>query len=220
MNSVEPLLEGFRRFQQDYFSPEQNLYESLRHGQHPATLVIGCCDSRVHPPALMSSQPGEMFVVRNVANLVPPYNAGNQHASVAAALEFAVLSLNVERIIVMGHAGCGGIRALMQRSTPADSALTRWLDIAAPARDFVYRNHSHEDEPQRLRRCEQAAIMVSLDNLLSYPWLAQKVQAGELVLDGWYFDLNDGALWGYDATGKAFIPLVCPLQPRQQASAA
>lgn len=214
MNSVEPLLEGFRRFQQNYFSTEQNLYESLRHGQQPATLVIGCCDSRVHPPALMSSQPGEMFVVRNVANLVPPYDAANQHASVAAALEFAVLSLNVERIIVMGHAGCGGIRALMQRSTAVDSALSRWLDIAAPARDFVYRQHAGESEAQQIRRCEQASIMVSLNNLLSYPWIAERVDRGQLVLDGWYFDLHDGALWGYDAASKAFIALVCPLHSR------
>ena len=211
MPLADPLLEGFRRFQQQYFSPDNDLFAALRHGQHPVTLVIACCDSRVHPPALMGSQPGEMFVIRNVANLVPPCSPDNQHASVAAALEFAVLNLQVARIIVMGHAGCGGIRALMQRSTPQDSALTRWLDIAAPARELVYRHHAAEDEGTRLRRCEQAGILVSLNNLLTYPWLADKVKAGEVALDGWYFDLNDGTLWGLDAPSNQFVPLVCPL---------
>ncbi|GHD74747.1 carbonic anhydrase [Vogesella fluminis] len=211
MPLADPLLEGFRRFQQQYFSPENDLFAALRHGQRPVTLVIACCDSRVHPPALMGSQPGEMFVIRNVANLVPPHSPDNQHASVAAALEFAVLSLQVARIIVMGHAGCGGIRALMLRSTPQDSALTHWLNIAAPARELVYRHHAAEDEASRLRRCEQAGILVSLNNLLTYPWLADKVKAGEVTLDGWYFDLNDGTLWGLDAPSNQFIPLVCPL---------
>ena len=207
----DPLLQGFRRFQQQYFSASNPVYASLCQGQHPVTLVIACCDSRVHPPALMGSQPGEMFVIRNVANLVPPYSPHNEHASVAAALEFAVLSLNVGRIIVMGHSGCGGIQALLRRSTPADSALTRWLAIAEPARELTYRHHAGASAAVQARQCEQAAILVSLNNLLGYPWLADRVKAGQLLLDGWYFDMHEGALWGLDADSHRFVPLVCPL---------
>ena len=207
----DPLLQGFRRFQQQYFSADNPVYASLCQGQHPVTLVIACCDSRVHPPALMGSQPGEMFVIRNVANLVPPYSPHNEHASVAAAQEFAVLSLNVGRIIVMGHSGCGGIQALLRRSTPADSALTRWLAIAEPARELTYRHHAGASAAVQARQCEQAAILVSLNNLLGYPWLADRVKAGQLLLDGWYFDMHEGALWGLDADSHRFVPLVCPL---------
>lgn len=208
----DPLLQGFRRFQAEYFSADSELFVQLQQGQHPVSLVIACCDSRVHPPALMGSQLGEMFVIRNVANLVPPYSADNPHASVAAALEFAVLTLQVQRIIVMGHAGCGGIRALMTGRTPVDSALNRWLNIAAPARDAVLRYHAAASEAERLRQCEQASILVSLEHLLSYPWLAERVRSGQIVLDGWYFDLHDGTLWGFDTRTGQFVPLVCPLE--------
>lgn len=211
MHSIEPLLEGFRRFQAEYFAPDQHLFEQLRDGQHPTTLVIGCCDSRVHPATLTGSRPGEMFIVRNVANLVPPHAPDNPHASVAAALEFAVLNLNVERIIVMGHSGCGGIRALMQQSTTPGSALQRWLAIADPARRFVNIRHHDKDDRQRIRLAEEASILVSLDNLMTYPWLVERVQTGQLTLDGWYFDITEGALWGYDEAHHAFVPLVCPL---------
>jgi carbonic anhydrase len=208
---VDPLLQGFRRFQSEYFG-EDTPYRELAHGQQPGTLVIGCCDSRVHPPQLVGAAPGEVFVLRNVANLVPPYDPDSAHASVAASLEFAVLSLKVQRIVVLGHSGCGGIRALMQDDAPADSALARWLAIAAPARAFVVRHHAERDEAAQLTVCEKAAILVSIEHLLSYPWILEAVEAGRLRLDGWYFDMRDGALWGYDPKLRRFIPLVCPLE--------
>lgn len=211
MQNADPLLEGFRRFQSRYFGEGGGLFDELRHGQKPGTLVIGCCDSRVHPATITGSEPGEIFIVRNVANLVPPNTPSMPHASVAAALEFAVLNLEVSRIVVMGHSGCGGIRALLARSTAPDSALTRWLSIAEPARRFVEQHHAHDAEPDQQRIAEKAGILVSLDNLLSYPWLAERVETGQLALDGWYFDMNEGALWGYDAGSRAFVPLVCPL---------
>lgn len=218
MRSVDPLLQGFRRFQARYFGRRDSIFEALRHGQKPATLVIGCCDSRVHPALLTGTEPGELFVVRNVANLVPPHDPDNAHASVAAALEFAVLSLGIERIIVLGHSGCGGIRALLTRCTAPGSALTRWLDIAIPARQFVERHHAHETESVRLNLCEKGGILVSLENLLSYPWVRERVEARTLALDGWYFDLQEGALWGYDGEARRFLPLVCPLPVRSAVS--
>ena len=210
----DPLLQGFQRFQQHYFTADNPLYLQLHRGQHPLTLVIACCDSRVHPPTLMGSEPGEMFVIRNVANLVPPYHSRNEHASVAAALEFAVLNLRVRRIIILGHSGCGGIQALMQGNTPANSALTHWLSIAMPAREQICQKHTHDSDAIKNRQCEQAAILVSLNNLLSYPWLAQRAKEGLLQLDGWYFDMHDGALWGLNSEQKKFIPLVEGIQIR------
>lgn len=142
----DPLIEGFVRYQQQYFVDDVSLYQVLKDGQKPTTLVIGCCDSRVHPPALLGTAPGDMFVVRNVANLVPPYDADNQHASVAAALEFAVNVLQVKRVMVLGHKNCGGIRSLVdapaQSTTKPQSALAKWLSIAETARDAAQRIHA------------------------------------------------------------------------------
>lgn len=210
-HSVDHLLEGFKRFQSQHFGAAGGVFESLRDGQHPSTLVIGCCDSRVHPPMLMDTAPGEVFTVRNVANLVPPNSPDNPHASVAAALEFAVLGLQVQHVIVMGHSGCGGIRALVQRSCQPGSALDQWLRIAEPARRFVCTHHAGVSPAKQLELAERAAVLVSLENLLSYPWLAVRVQQGLVHLHGWYFDLHTGSLWGYDTDARQFVPLVCPL---------
>ncbi|MEJ3958791.1 carbonic anhydrase [Brachymonas sp. G13] len=208
--SVDHLVEGFKRFQHNYFG-SSSVFDTLREGQRPSTLIIGCCDSRVHPPMLTDTAPGEVFTVRNVANLVPPCEPDNPHASVAAALEFAVLALEVEHVIVMGHSACGGIRALMNRTAIADSALGKWLAVAEPARQHVCLHHADASAQEQQKLAEQAAILVSLNNLLSYPWVADRVAEGSLVLHGWYFDLREGALWGYDAEQHAFTALVCPL---------
>ena len=209
--AIDHLLEGFKRFQHHYFAGSGHVFERLREGQHPSTLVIGCCDSRVHPPMLMDTAPGEVFTVRNVANLVPPNRPDNPHASVAAALEFAVCNLQVEHVIVLGHSGCGGIRALMQRDYARDSALGQWLHLAEPARRFVCTHHADASAAEQLALAEKASVLVSLENLLSYPWLAERVARGTLELHGWYFDLHSGALWGYDTAARQFVPLVCPL---------
>ena len=216
-HSIDHLLEGFKRFQHQHFGDDGGIFDTLRDGQHPSTLVIGCCDSRVHPPMLMDSAPGEVFTVRNVANLVPPNEPDNPHASVAAALEFAVLSLEVQHVIVLGHSSCGGIRALMQRSTLPDSALGRWLRIAEPARRFVCTHHAGVSQEKQLALAERAAVLVSLENLLSYPWVAERVQQCTLTLHGWYFDMHSGSLWGYDTDARQFLPLVCPLERAREA---
>lgn len=211
MTMTDRLLEGFARYQAQYFGSENDLYESLKRGQKPTTLVIGCCDSRVHPPSLLGTEPGEMFVVRNVANLVPPYNEANQHASVAAALEFAVQVLQVKRVIVLGHKGCGGIRGLMDQSAISGSALDKWLGIAETARQAALTIFRKNPERDPYEVCEQTAILVSLNNLLSYPWLAEKVAQDEVQLDGWYFDMQSGSLVGYDSDQHQFVQLVAPL---------
>lgn len=209
MPDIGKFISGFKRFQDNYFGRDRDLYESLKHGQFPRALVVACCDSRVDPAILTGSEPGEIFVVRNVANLVPPREYGGGYHGVSAALEFAVCHLGIEHIIVLGHSQCGGIRALMRGSGNCENAeyVSKWVQIAAPARDKVLRELPRQDFEVQLRACEQGAILQSLENLLSFPWVAQRVSSGDLTAHGWYFDLEHGELLGYDPTLKAFTPL-------------
>lgn len=152
-----------------------------------------------------------MFVVRNVANLVPPFDPNSEHASVAAALEFAVQVLQVKRVIVLGHKGCGGIRGLMDDSAPNGSSLAKWLDIAQTAKQAAVTAFRKNPQRDAYEICEQMALLVSLSNLLSYPWLAEKVAEGAVQVDGWYFDMRSGSLSGYDSDRGEFVSLVPPL---------
>lgn len=223
MHHIEHLLKGFESFQQRYFDDEPGLFDTLRTGQRPPTLLIGCSDSRVDPGLLLGCDPGELFTVRNIGNLVPPCTGrheGSLHG-VSAAIQFAVQHLRVTRIIVMGHGGCGGIRALLAQPAdagdhaPDDSGdpdyLGAWVRIAAPARRQVDETLATASAAQRERACEQAAILVSLRNLQTFPFVRRALEAGTLTLHGWYFDLQAGALLAYSQRADSFLPLVCPL---------
>ncbi len=228
MHDIERLLKGFKRFQQRYFDAEPALFDDLRRGQHPGTLLIGCSDSRVDPGLLLGCRPGDLFTVRNVANLVPrcdadPCGAGSVHG-VSAAIQFAVEQLKVARIIVMGHAGCGGIRALMacpceDESRPAHVGpdeqtdfIGPWMHIAMAARNEVERSLPDADPAQRQRACEQAAVLISLRNLQTFPFVRHAMENGLLTLHGWYFDLEAGALLAYSERADDFLPMVCSIQ--------
>ena len=153
MDDIQRFLTGFRVFQKDYFGPQSDHFEPLKHGQSPKTMIIGCSDSRVDPALLTNSAPGDIFMVRNVANLVPPFESdGGQHG-VSAALEFAVTILEVEHIIVLGHSQCGGINALMNGNCEArgGSFISRWMSIAAPARDRIRTELAEKDAAHLLR---------------------------------------------------------------------
>lgn len=208
MKDIAKFIAGFERFQDKYFGHDRKLFDRLRHAQRPRTMVIACCDSRVDPAILTGAAPGEMFVVRNVANLVPPYDLGGNFASVPAALEFAVQSLEVEHVIVLGHARCGGIHALMSGAEPGGEFIGKWVSIAQRARERVLAELPDKPPALQERACEQAAILVSLENLMTYPWIARRVEAGSLHLHGWYFDIGQGELLGYSPLGTAFEPLV------------
>jgi carbonic anhydrase len=212
MEDIEKFVKGFARFQQQYFSEQHTLYQQLREGQHPTTLLIGCCDSRVDPMLLTGSDPGDMFVVRNIANLVPPCTP-DAPPGVSSAIEFAVCNLQVARVIILGHAQCGGIRALMTPSpqTTETNFVGRWMRIAEPVRESVLKQLAHKTRPEQHHACELASILHSLDNLLTYPWLKQRVEQGNLSLHGWYFDIDSGALLAYSPCQREFLPLVCPL---------
>lgn len=210
MNDISRFIAGFSRFQEKYFSADQRLYEQLSRGQQPKALVIACSDSRADPAIITDCDPGELFVVRNVANLVPPYETGGGFHGVSSALEFGVRGLAVNHIIVLGHTRCGGIHSLMHgtHSTPESEFVGPWMRIAARARDDVLRRLAQESIEAQIRALEQAAILVSLENLLTFPWIKERVSAGQLLLHGWYFDLVNGALWGYAGDNGRFEPLV------------
>ncbi len=205
MRDVEDFLAGFRRFQTRFFGGDRELYEELRLGQRPQALVIACCDARVDPAHLLDARPGDLFVLRNVANLVPPYESDGATHGVSAALEFAVRSLAVAHVCVLGHGQCGGVRALLEGAQ--GEFLPRWVEIAREARDEVLARLPGKSLEMQARACEQASLLLSLRNLLTFPWVAERVEAGTLALHGWYFDLERGRLLGYDAATGRFIPL-------------
>jgi carbonic anhydrase len=214
---IATFLAGFERFQEKYFAGDGSLYARLRQGQSPRALVISCCDSRADPGMLMGAGPGDIFVVRNVANLVPPYRNGAEMPGIRADIEFAVKSLNVEQIIILGHSGCGGIRALMDGEGTTSHQyefIGTWVGIARPARERVLRELAGESPGVQTRACEHAAIALSLGNLMSFPWIRERVEAGMLALHGWYFDLDAGELLAYSQEIAGFAPLV----PKPQAA--
>ena len=215
MAEIEKFLAGFERFQEKYFAGEDSVYSRLRQGQSPKALVISCCDSRADPGMLMGAGPGDIFVVRNVANLVPPYRNGAEMPGIRADIEFAVKGLNVEQIIILGHSSCGGIRALMDgEGVTAHNFefIGTWVSIAAPARDRVMREFAGESDAVQAKACEQGAIALSLGNLMTFPWIRERVEAGSLALHGWYFDIDAGELLVYSAETSSFAALVAKPQ--------
>ncbi len=173
MKDIQRFIAGFRSFQKDYFGQNKALFETLKLGQKPKTMIIGCCDSRVDPALLINSSPGDLFVVRNVANLVPPFEKDGGLHGVSAALEFAVCYLEVEQIIVLGHSQCGGINALMTGSCDyiGSGFISRWMSIASSARERVLAELSEKDENLQHRAAELSGILLSLENLRSFPFI-------------------------------------------------
>jgi carbonic anhydrase len=195
------LMIGFRKFRDKYFANEHPLYTRLTSGsgQSPKTLIIGCSDSRVDPAIITSASPGELFIVRNVGNLVPPYESGGRFHGVSSAIEFAVINLKVENVIVLGHRQCGGIRALMtNKDTKPKGFVEKWVQIAQDAKERVLAAHAGEDEDSLCRHCELESIITSLNNLRTFPFVQEAIESRGLSLMGIYFDLELGQLLEYD----------------------
>lgn len=201
------LMVGFRKFRDKYFANEHPLYQRLTTGigQTPKTLIIGCSDSRVDPAIITSASPGELFIVRNVANLVPPYEVGGGVHGISAAIEFSVVNLKVENVIILGHRQCGGIRALMthQQSNP-DSFVDKWVNIAKDARTRVLQKYPGESEETLCRHGELEAIITSIQNLKTFPFVQAAIQERDLAVMGIYFDLEQGQLLEYDDKDGTF----------------
>jgi len=199
------LIAGYKSF----LSEHRSLFKQLAQGQAPDTLVISCSDSRTDPALITRSNPGEMFVVRNVAGIVPPYKADTNHHGTSAAIEFAVKTLKVKHIVVMGHSGCGGIQALADRETARQKYefLAQWVDIGAPALATVEQQMHDAPPALRQRALEQSVILISLENLMTFPWIKQAVDNGEIDMHGWYLDIQASELLAYDRVTQSFGPL-------------
>jgi carbonic anhydrase len=197
------LRDGYRTFRSGRLTTEQSRYRDLaERGQSPETMVVGCCDSRVAPEVIFDAGPGELFVVRNVANLVPPYSPDASYHGVSAAVEYAVKVLRVRNIVVLGHARCGGIQAFADNAPPGDF-IGRWISLIAPAASAI---RSREESPgSYLTRLEQASLVRSIVNLLTFPYVRVACERGELALHGAYFNVSTGELEVLDPASGQFV---------------
>ncbi len=195
------MLNRLRRFHDDYFPRVEDQFKSLvKDGQHPSILFIGCSDSRIVPYLLTGTGPGEFFIVRNVGAFVPPHDGSAGHHGTAAAIEFAVLNLKVNRIVVCGHSHCGGIRPLYDEVSPEATNLSAWLELAREAVLPVQVTN------EALRRTEQRAVVLQLERLMCYPMVRRRVESGLLTLHGWHYVIEDGEIHVFDARTSAFVP--------------
>ena len=206
MGSLDTLIDGYRRFRDREWRAERDRWAELAEGQRPKVMVIACSDSRVDPTQIFDSGPGEMFVVRNVANLVPPYETSAGHHGVSAALEFAVTQLEVEEILVLGHGFCGGCAAaLTGQFDDADHGeghfIADWIELLREARDRVRAEHGED-----FRAMELEAVRVSLANLRTFPWVREREADDRLKLHGAYFAIADGILHLLDEGSGQFAP--------------
>ena len=202
----QQLLDGYRTFTTQRLPTEQSRYRELSTGgQSPEVMVIGCCDSRVSPEVIFDAGPGELFVMRNIANLVPVYQPdGNAHG-VSAALEFAVNVLRVKHIVVLGHAQCGGIRAFVDKAAPLSPGdfIGKWMQMFIKPGEKV-EQRDHESMQDFVTRIEKAAVFRSLENLMTFPFVRTAVERGEMFLHGAYFGVAEGSLFVLDPVAKEF----------------
>jgi carbonic anhydrase len=208
------LLDGYRRFRQSAWSRERARWAELAEGQSPEVLVIACSDSRVDPATIFDAKPGEMFVVRNVAALVPPYEPDSRYHGVSAALEFAVTQLKVAEVVVMGHGFCGGCAAALTgqfdeaRGGGGEEGhfIAHWIDLLDEAREKVRAQHPGELDRDAFQEMEKEGVKVSLKNLRTFPWVAEREADGTLRLRGAFFAISDGCLHLLDEATGAFAP--------------
>jgi len=211
MTSFDVLIQGYHRFRQNSWTGNLERWKSLREGQNPDVMVIACSDSRVDPAQIFDVNPGEIFVVRNVAALVPPFETTPGHHGVSAALEFAVQVLKVKQIVVMGHGLCGGCNAALTQelrdAPPGEGGFVHgWISMLDGARERVVAVHGDDRSREAQRAMENEAVKVSLDNLRTFPCIRAKERTGELQLVGARFAIADGVLHLLDETTGQFAP--------------
>ena len=204
MAEVKKLIEGYKKFYHDNFILKKNdLFKEVQTSQYPKTLIIACSDSRVDPAILTNAEIGDIFVVRNVANLVPPYQPKwDSNHGTSAAIEFAVNHLKVKHIVVLGHSNCGGIKALADNDIDMNkqfSFITDWIKLAEDIKSKI-----PENVEDKYTFCEQEGIKLSLKNLMTFPWVKEKVDNGNLKLHGWYFSLKDASLSTLNKDSEVF----------------
>jgi len=211
MADLSQLIEGYRRFREQDWARERERWSELAEGQSPQVMILSCADSRVDPAQIFDARPGEMFVVRNIAALAPPYETTRGYHGVSAALEFAVTQLKVEEILVMGHGLCGGCSAALtgqfDDTDPGEGHfIADWVRMLDGARNKV-RAHHHELDRVAFLDMEREAVRVSLANLRTFPWIVEREKAGELKLHGAHFAISEGRLYVLDEAESEFRPV-------------
>ncbi len=207
MTAIESLISGYRAFRAGVYRQNEARYRELAEGlQTPKAVIVACCDSRADPAMIFSTDPGELFVIRNVANIIPPYEPDSHYHGTSAALEFAVSALGIADVIVMGHARCGGIGALRQSlSSPVSGEFVPgWIGILRPLAERVARDNADLAEEDLRRALERAAVVESLRTLRTFPFVQEREAAGTLRLHGWFYGIASGKLSVYDAKTDAF----------------
>jgi carbonic anhydrase len=206
----EVLTDRYRRFRARHFVPNADHYEELAtYGQNPDVMLISCCDSRVDPETIFNAMPGELFVVRNVANLVPPYETAGRYHGVSTAIEFAVLNLRVKHVVVMGHSGCGGVRAALDQSAAIQTEaqfIKRWMSMLDDARMVVTTKLGDRPQAEQLVALEREGIKTSIKNLRTFPFIADLETKGRLSLHGAHFDIATGTLSVLNHSRSEFFP--------------
>lgn len=201
---IARMLRGYREFKTGMHHSSPEKYSTLvREGQHPGAAVIACSDSRVDPAFVFRAEPGEIFMIRNVANLVPPMEEGGTFHGTSAALEYAVLGLEVPNIVVLGHAHCGGVKAMIEGEAMTEagySFVPGWVSTLAAAHRRAIATMPDATDDEIARVCERNAVLVSLENLTTFPWIRERIAAKTLKLHGWYFDLETANLEIYNAS--------------------
>jgi carbonic anhydrase len=203
---VDRLYKGIYRFQRSYFKKEEEFFKRLSRDQNPEVLFITCADARVDPNLVTQSKPGDLFIVRNVGNIIPPYDAIRDKNSVAAAIEFAVLELRVADIIICGHSNCGAIQTLFQEEGDLKDMphLRDWIRIALPVKEIVDKHYAHASLDFRNRIAEKENILAQLRNIQTYPFVAKALEEGKLYLHGWYYDIGTGNIFSYNPVTDTF----------------
>jgi len=197
--SFKKVLKGYQAFRDKYAHGDKSVMQYLSlHGQQPKIMVVACCDSRVDPALILQCEPGDLFVVRNVANIVPPYERDEAHHGTSAALEFGVRFLNVEHLILLGHSQCAGIQALLDKDNMAENDfITNWVSLM----------DSHDCSAHQSDDHAKLALQQSYKNCLTFPWLKEKLSEGQLIIHLWFFDVKTGQIVTYSDEHQAYIPL-------------
>jgi carbonic anhydrase len=204
---MDHIIDGVLRFQRDVYPNREALFKELSLAQAPTALFIGCSDSRVVPEMLTQQGPGELFVLRNAGNIVPPYT--QEPGGVTATIEYAIAVLGIPDIVICGHSGCGAMTAIQKGTEKLESlpAVTRWLHYADLARDAVAAEYVGASEKDYLDALVHENVLVQLDHLLTHPTVAKAVEAKQLRLHGWVYDISGGGVETYDANAHAFVPI-------------
>ena len=200
LESFKRIINGYQKFHEKYKCEDSTLLKNLaEQGQKPEIMVVACCDSRVDPALLLQCNPGDLFVVRNVANIVPPYENDEAHHGTSAALEFGVCYLNIKHIIILGHSQCGGINALLNQHQlkQQDDFISNWINL------IKLDNKTHKE----VDSCAKEALLTSHQNCLSFPWLKQRLDEQKLAIHLWFFEIKEGIIYAYYPDTKEFKPL-------------